>query len=175
MANSVLGGAFEMLQEEAKITGKSAVQQITGVSDPSSQSSSGQAKKGGQGTNEKAVQAPAQQPLGAEQQNSEQQTKEFVKELYESEEPPITQDQAAQKEMEDKQKMEALRQRLHSEYYQQLTQRPKTQEEAERPAEKVERQEMEDLQQKQEEDKKKQPIAVTRAERSTEMFRGASG
>ncbi|MBI4079533.1 MAG: hypothetical protein HY429_04535 [Candidatus Levybacteria bacterium] len=174
MANNIFGGALEILQEEAKITGKAAMQQITGMSDDQKKQAGQAAQQ--QGSNEKTQKAPTQQQNpSSEEGGNEQATKEFVKELYESDEPAITPDQAQQKEMEDKQKMEALRQKLHSEYYQQLTNRPKTQEEAERPAEKVDRQEMEDLQKKQEEDQKKQPIAVNRAERTTEMFRGASG
>jgi len=73
-----------------------------------------------------------------------------------------------QKQMEDQQQLQALRQRLHSEYYQKLiTPTPKP-EENERPAERVERLEMQDLEEEKKKEQEKTPIAVARARSSAE-------
>ena len=82
--------------------------------------------------------------------------------------------QIADKTPEEQQKLRALRKQLHDQYYQQLVNPPKQQEE--RPAEKVEKEkkiEMADLQKKQEE--KPPPLAVVREQNKAEMFRGAAG
>ncbi len=79
----------------------------------------------------------------------------------------------AQKKAEEAQKLANLRNQLHGQYYQQLTNPVKQQEE--RPAEKVEREKMQDLQEKQKKDEKKKPLAVTQAQQSAEKFRGVSG
>ncbi len=78
------------------------------------------------------------------------------------------------KSQEDQEKIKQLRNRLHNEYYQNLVNPPKPKEE--RPQEKLERekqQEMNDLSKKEKE--KPKPLAVQRAQQSTEKFRGASG
>lgn len=113
-----------------------------------------------------------------------QHNEQFVKDLYASSSdglnarqntPDMLQNSTNQKSVDEKQKLESLRKKLHDEvYYQPLINRPKTQEEVERPTEKVEREKMEDLQEKQKKEEEK-PRAVHMAERKTEMFRGASG
>lgn len=106
------------------------------------------------------------------------QNDEFVKELYAPSKPQNSQNtednQRAQ--TEEQAKLAGVRQKLHDEvYYQPLIQGQKARQE-ERPAEKVERekkQEMQDLQKK--ETKKPGPIAVQRAQQTAEKFRGVSG
>lgn len=160
---NILGGTLEIIKEEAGKTVKMAVSQVTGKQAGHSQIVQGQAKK---------PQRPPGESVQLKTPTSDE-TKSFVKGLY-GENPPLKQEEIAKKELEDKQKKDALRQRLHSEYYQQLTNPPKQQEE--RPAEKVEKekkQEMAELEQKKAE--KPPPLAVNRAERKTETFRGVSG
>lgn len=82
-----------------------------------------------------------------------------------------------EKTPEELQKIEKLKQELHQTTYYQPLINPQKQEE-ERPAEKVEREEQQEEQKKLEEikeEEKKVPLAVERAERKTEMFRGVSG
>lgn len=71
-------------------------------------------------------------------------------------------------------------QRMHtSDYYQPLVQKVeqglKRPEDNERAAERVERQQMEDLQEKQKEEEKKQPISVNRAQQSIESDKSMKG
>lgn len=122
---------------------------------------------------------------------------DFVKELYgasPNQKPPeqpkenttATQQQKTAIEMakehpnatpEEIQKMVALRQQLHGEYYQKLITpqgRPEeVQEKQEREADRMERLGMEDLQEKKKEEEKKKPIAVLQQERKTEAPMGA--
>lgn len=149
----ILGGTLEVIQEEVEKGAKAAAQQVVGS----------KAKQVQQQDGSKNV------PVA-----KKEETKQFVKDLYGGEKPQISSEELQKKELEDKQKEEALRQRLHSEYYQQLTNPPKPKEE--RPAEKVEKekkQEMQDLQQK--EAKKPPPLAAQRAAQKVEKFRGVSG
>jgi len=93
----------------------------------------------------------------------------------ESKQPSEFQKQIADKSPEEQKKLIELRNQLHKEvYYDPLVNPVKKQEE--RPAEKIEnekKQEMMDLQEK--EEKKPQPIAVVREQNKAEMFRGAAG
>lgn len=136
---------------------------------------------GGQNQLEQLKDLPKQSPdPKIEDAVSKQQNEQFVKGLY----APSSDNQntqknimssADQKSVDEKQMLVNLRKKLHDEvYYQPLINRPKTQEEEMRPAEKVEREKMEDLQEKQKKEDDK-PRAVHMAERKTEMFRGASG
>lgn len=80
-----------------------------------------------------------------------------------------------QKEAEATQKLHAARQKLHSQYFQKLTtptQQPSKQEELQQEEKKEEQEKMIKLE---EQRKKDEPIALSRAKRSTEMNRGASG
>jgi len=89
--------------------------------------------------------------------------------------PSEFEDQIKDESPEEKMKLAGLRNQLHKEtYYDPLVNPPKKQEE--RPAEKVEqekRQEMQDLQQKDAD--KPPPLAVVRERNKAEMFRGAAG
>lgn len=91
------------------------------------------------------------------------------------EEPSEFQEQIKDKSPEEQKELMELRNQLHKEVYYDPTFNPVKKQE-ERPAEKVEqekKQEMMDLQKK--EEKKPQPLAVTREQNKAEMFRGASG
>lgn len=89
--------------------------------------------------------------------------------------PSEFEEQIKDKTPEEQKKLMELRNKLHKEnYYDPTFNRPQKQEE--RASEKVEnekKQEMVDLQKK--EEKKPQPLAVVREQNKTEMFRGASG
>lgn len=96
--------------------------------------------------------------------------------LVKSEEKPTEfQEQIKDKSPEDQKKLLELRQQLHKDVYYDPTFNPVKKQE-ERPAEKVEnekKQEMAELQQK--EEKKLPPPAVIRERNKAEMFRGAAG
>lgn len=81
----------------------------------------------------------------------------------------------AQKEAEQKQKLEAARRQFHAEYFKRLT--TPSQEPSKR--DKLDQEEQEEKQKKmaeiEEQKKKDEPIALSRAKRGTEMNRGASG
>lgn len=148
----ILGGTLEIIQEEVEKGAKAVGQQVVG-------------------SKAKPKASTSQQP---KQSQDKSQTKQFVKDLYGGEKPQISSEELQKKELEEKQQKEALRQRLHSEYYQGLVNPPKPKEE--RPAEKVEKekqQEMQELQQK--EAKKPPPLAAQRAAQKVEKFRGVSG
>lgn len=118
------------------------------------------------------------QVIGSDAQKSKAETREFVKSIYGADEKTARLDSARLATTEtqkgtEAQKLQKLRQELHSKYYQRTFNPPKQEEE--RPAEKVEkekREEMIDLQQK---EKKKPPVLVQRARERVEKFPGASG
>lgn len=100
----------------------------------------------------------------------------FVKDLYGAANGslPLTPEQLAQQKTQtqvmDQQKMLQLRNQLHqSTYYQPLIARQKTQEEVERPADRVDRQQQEERWELQKKEEKKEPIALTRAKNKTEQ------
>ena len=113
---------------------------------------------------------------------SDEERVKFLRDLYGSAQPSpeasafanASADKSAAKPEEQKKLME-LRSQLHRENYYDPTFNPVKKQE-ERPAEKVEnekKQEMQDLQKK--EEKKPPPLAVVREQNKAEMFRGASG
>lgn len=149
------------------------------------------AKSQGQGENS-GVKADQNQDVAS----SDQQTKEVVDYLYGAKKPqgqqaaqsnqnpqqqsPVNQALGITKKPEEKspeetQKLQKLRQELHqTTYYQPLT-NPKNQEE-ERPAEKVEREKKQKMQEEfQKEQKKPPPLSVKRARERVERLRGVSG
>lgn len=112
----------------------------------------------------------------AEEADSKAKTKAMIKDIYAPSDPNALAKPAEQIEAEDKAKLESLRQKLHKEvYYDPLIERTKKTEEEERPAEKVEREKMEDLQQTQKKKEKQRPIAVQKAQNVVEANRGVSG
>lgn len=148
----ILGGTLEIIQEELEKGAKAVVQQVAG-------SKAKQVQQGGL----KNV------PVA-----KKEETKTFVKDLYGGEKPQISSEELQKKELEEKQQKEALRQCLHSEYYQRLTNPPKPKEE--RPAEKVEKEKKQEMQELQEKEAKKPPLlAAQRAAQKVEKFRGVSG
>lgn len=100
--------------------------------------------------------------------------KAFIKGLY-GEAAPVSEEEKQKKELEDKQKAEALKQRLHSEYYQKLVHRPKAPEE--RPAEKVEREKKEEDWELQKKEAKKPKLsrAVLQQRGTAELPKVVSG
>jgi hypothetical protein len=112
---------------------------------------------------------------------SDEERVKFLRNLYGSTEqissakPSADADAKAMADKEEQKKLLELRNQLHKENYYDPTFNP-PQKQEERPAEKVEnekKQEMQDLQKK--EEKKPPPLAVVREQNKAEMFRGASG
>lgn len=161
---NILGGTLEVIKEETGKTVKTAVSQVTGK-----QNAPGQSQK--QAKKPQSHQPPSESVQSKISKPGE--TKSFVKSLYGQDKAQITQGEVAQKELEDKQKKEALRQRLHSEYYQTLTNPPKQQEE--RPVEKVEREKKQEMAELEQKKAKKPPPLIQRARERVEKFPGASG
>ena len=121
---------------------------------------------------------------------NDQETQDFVKDLYapggkkqnsaNTAQAPQNSNQddatGSQKSVQEQQDLQALRKKLHNEVYYHKLINPNQGQSEERQAEKVERekqQEMVDLQEKEKE--KPRPIAVIRAQNSTEQFRGSGG
>lgn len=157
------GDIIETLGEEIEKGSQTALQQVVG-------------QKPGSGQNQVQKKQPSDQSLTQKDSgsSSNDQTKDFLRDVYAPSSKLPTSIEVQQKEEEDKQKVEALRQRLHSEYYQKLTNPPKPQEE--RPAEKVEREKQQELQELQEQELgKPPPLAAQRAATKVEKFRGVSG
>ena len=114
---------------------------------------------------------------------SDEERVKFLRDLYgrdktanpSDKKPTEFEDQIKDKSPEEQKKLLELRSQLHKEnYYDPTFNRPQKQEE--RPAEKVEnekKQEMQDLQQK--DAKKPPPLAVVREQNKTEIFRGTAG
>lgn len=162
--NNVLGEVLEKGQSTVQKTGKT-------VADSASNAvKSAVSQVAGQDQKEQSVQDNVQKA------NDKAQVAEMVKDLYAPSNPNVKAPSKEQSEAEKKARLANLRQKLHNEvYYEPLIAGQKAQEE-ERPAEKVERekvQEMQDLKKK--EDKKPAPLAVQRAQQSAEKFRGVSG
>lgn len=165
-SNNVLGEVLETGQSAVKNSGKATVNSVAGLAKTAAGQVAGDSSR---------VEANA---AVADQQTASDKTQndEFVKELYAPSQnghnlPPAE----VPAETEEQAKLAGVRQKLHDEvYYQPLIQGSESQEE--RPAEKVERekkQEMQDLQKKEAE--KPAPIAVQRAQQTAEKFRGVSG
>ncbi len=170
-SNNVLGEILEKGQSAVKNSGKTAVNSVAGIAKTAAGQVAGDPNQSG--TNEANVAVSDQHQAASDKV----QTDEFVKELYA---PSKSQDgqnpkDNQQAQTEEQAELASVRQKLHDEvYYEPLIQGSKSQEE--RPAEKVERekkQEMQDLQKK--EAKKSAPIAVQRAQQTAEKFRGVSG
>lgn len=115
--------------------------------------------------------AKEQVTLSDEGHASSDDTKQLVEDIYKpgEEKSPA---EIMQNKAKDKAKLEKTRAKLaaHQRYVQNLLNRPKTPEE--KPAEKAERQQMEDLQ---EAEKKEKPMVIRMAAQKTEKYPGASG
>lgn len=77
--------------------------------------------------------------------------------------------------LEKKRKLEELRQQLHKEVYYDPLVNPKKPQEEERPAEKVEQEKMQDLQEDEQKKKDKPPPLVQKTQQRVEKFPGSSG
>ena len=111
---------------------------------------------------------------GAPRDSEKNDEKRYVSPGQKVQKPSEFEEQIKDKTPEEQKKLMQLRQQLHSQYYQNLVNPPKQQEE--RPAEKVEREkqeEMIDLQKK--EQKKPKDLATRMASERVEKFPGASG
>ena len=135
-----------------------------------------------QNSQQQVQQAPASVPQEGTGQPTEalednELTKEMVEDFYSpSTNIPQNTSSDQQEEMITQQKLAELRRQLHQEVYYDPLVNPKKQEEEERSAERVERQEKEEMQDlEQKEADKPPPIAVQRAQTSTEMNRGVAG
>ena len=180
--DNILGGALNQLGQ----TAKQAVKQVAKVPEEMAKGLGAQVK--GEKPQEKSS---ANQPQ--KQWQSDEERMKFLKDLYgsakqnssepkkdnvqspQNKKPTEFEKKIADKSPEEQKALLELRRDLHKEvYYDPTFNPPKKQEE--RPAEKVEgekKQEMQELQQK--EDKKPPPLAVQREQNKAEMFRGVSG
>ena len=134
-----------------------------------------------QNTGQTQTQVPVVPPSeGTAQPNEDLEDNEFTKEMVEdfyapSTNPAQNMSSEEQEELDTQQKLIALRKQLHDEVYYDPLINPKKQEQ-ERPADRIERQEKEEMQDlEQKEADKPPPIAVQRAQTTTEMNRGVSG
>ncbi|MDO8583391.1 MAG: hypothetical protein Q7R51_02580 [bacterium] len=181
---TILGGTLNQLGQAAK----QAVKQVVKIPEEMAKDVGGQVG---------VITEPAASAKSGESKQwpSDDERIKFLKDLYGSrdmskdgaeEKNPTTgsgqakkptefEEQIADKTPEEQKELAQLRQQLHKQVYYDPTFNPVKQQE-ERPAEKVEnekKKEMMDLQQK--EDKKPQPLAVTREQNKAEQFRGAAG
>jgi hypothetical protein len=161
----VLGGIVEEVAEELKDTGKAIIKEVGRVPGDVVQSGVSQA-------------VDIQQPEKEVEDSRARDSKEITNHLYaKSSQAPAEVEPREILEEKAEQKKKAVREQLkneaHARYYQTLVNRPKAPEE--KPAERVERQKMEDLKEKDEKEKKKKPIVVQRAQQSVEKYRGAAG
>lgn len=157
--DTILGGVLNQLGQTAKKT----VQQVVNLPE------------------EKPGEEKKKEVKPQSQWQSDEERKKFLRDLYgkpdeqQNESLKTDKPQIKTESMEEKKKLLELRQQLHKQVYYDPTFNPQKKQE-ERPAEKVEnekKQEMQDLQQK--DAKKPPPLAVVREQNKTEMFRGAAG
>lgn len=163
---TILGATLGQLGQTAKKAG----QQVVKIPQEMAQDAGGQVG----GIKEPA--ASAESSGEPKQWQSDEERVKFLRDLYGSaKQNPSEEEKLADKPPDEQKKLLELRNQLHREnYYDPTFNRPQEQEE--RPAEKVEqekKQEMQDLQQKKAE--KPPPLAVVRERNKAEMFRGASG
>ena len=182
MKIGAIGEALEIFQEEAEKGLSTAKQQITGKK-PGQAGQTQAQQQGNQAAQQQpppiADQTAANLPsesIGSNQPQDDS-SKQFIQDLYGGKASSITEEEIQQKELEDKQKQEALRQKLHREYYEKLV-TPAKQKEP-RIQEKIEQEEEEKKQAiALEEEKKKKdelPVVVTKDMGTKEKLRGVSG
>ncbi len=171
--DDVLGEVLEKGQSTVQKTGKAvsdvavnAVKAVTGQVTGSD--ASGQQMEANASPQDQASQADAQA-----------QVKDMVKDLYapsapQSGEPVMSKEQI---EEADRVKLEQVKQQLHNEvYYGPLIKRAEgASKEEERPAERVERQEMQEIDAEQKKEKKKPDFALQREQRRAEVKGGIGG
>lgn len=165
----------EQLLEQGKNTSLNAVK--TTVSDISATVSDQVGMANETNSSNQQGQVPRQEPVANEVLEENQRTRELIKDFYSPSEDYVK--GGSQVPQTDDQKLAAVRQKLHQElhnevYYQNLISYEQSKPE-ERPAEKVERQEMEELQIKQQKQQAELPIAVKMAQTHTETSPGIAG
>ncbi len=176
---TILGATLGQLGQTAKQT----IKQVAKLPEEMAKDIGGQVGSAKQNAGENKVSD------NKSQWQSDEERMKFLRDLYGSSEKTISSESSGEpvssvkssadaKAMADKEEQKnllELRQQLHKENYYDQTFNPVEKQE-ERPAEKVEnekKQEMQDLQQK--DAKKPPPLAVTREQNKAEQFRGASG
>lgn len=187
---SILGGALNQLGQ----TAKQAVKQVIKIPEEMAEDVAGQV---GVSAKQSPDENKVQENKSEKQWQSDEERIKFLKDLYGKSDmsqdgaldpkknanttpptggkPTEFQEQIADKSSEEQKNLMELRNQLHREVYYDPTFNPVKKQE-ERPAEKVEmekKQEMQDLQEK--EDKKPAPLAVVREQNKAEQFRGAAG
>lgn len=171
-SNNVLGEVLEKGQTVVQKTGKAASDSASNLA----KTAAGQVA--GDSNNQSGVDETNATVSDQQAVNDKAQTEELVKGLYAPSKPQNNQDSQTvnpQSEQEKQAELARVRQKLHDEvYYQPLVQGKKAQEE--RPAEKIEKEKKQELQNLQKKEAKKPPpIAVQRAQQTAEKFRGVSG
>lgn len=181
--STILGATLGQLGQTAKKAGQQIVKLPIEMSRDAGEQIGGSAPLR-QGSEEQAKQNASSESKGWQ---SDEERVKFLKDLYGSakQNPSSGQNsldksasfaEASAAKPEEKKALLELRNQLHKENYYDPTFNPPKKQEEERPAEKVEmekKQEMQDLQQK--EAKKPSPLAVQREQKKVEMFRGPAG
>ncbi len=185
--DTILSGALNQLGQSAK----QAIKQVVKVPGEMAEDAGAQIREKTDANLPSGGQSSQEQPES--RFSSDEERKEFLKRLYgKSETSNLDQAEKDQKDKgkslkdneferqianktpQEQEQLRQLRKALHGEYYQQLV-NPKRQEE-ERPAEKVEKEkkiEMQELEQKKAE--RPPPLPIQRAQERVEKFPGASG
>ncbi len=154
----LLSDVLDTVKDETKAIARTAKTQVTGEEKEKT-----------------ASQVEKKEASSVKSQSNPEETKKIVKHLYGADAASVSDAEKQQKEARDKQKEQDLLKQLHDEsYYQPLVNPAKQQEE--KPAEKIEREKMEELQQEEEKEKKKpKPLAVQMEQSKAERSRGVSG
>lgn len=171
---TILGGTLNQLGQVAK----QSVKQVVKIPEEMAQDAGGQV-----GILRKDDDQVKDDKSQSQWQSNEERIR-FLKDLYgksdmsqdgtQSKKSSEFQEQIVDKSSEEQKKLIELRQQLHRDYYDKLTNPPKQQEE--RPAEKVEQEKKQELAELEQKDAKKPPpLAVVREQNKAEMFRGAAG
>ena len=168
--DSVLGQALGQLGTVIKDTAKQVVKIPSQAAEDVEKQIAGNVKDKDQDTQDKKTESVSQN-------DSKKQTGEVVRSFY-AKSPQSTDDefrkQIKDKSPEEQKKLLELRQKLHRETYYDPTFNPPKQQE-ERPAEKVENENKQEMQELEQKEAKKPPPLVQRARERVERFPGASG
>jgi hypothetical protein len=182
--NGMFGELLEQGQQVVQNTVKSAVSDVAGTVAGQAGIKNETNNSGNKTQTQVKNQTQAPTESSTLQAASTSETMDLVKEFYAPSEgiTPVSPDDKQQEQQITQQKLEKLRQELHSgEYYQPLIayETKKPGEEEEGAAQRVEKQEKEEEQKKMELEEKKakgdQDIATNRAQRAVESNRGVAG
>ena len=170
--DDVLGEVLEKGQSTVQKTGKA----VTGAAVNAVKAVTGQVT--GSDVSGQQMEANASPQDQASQADAQAQVNDMVKDLYAPSSPQDGQPALSKEQIEeaDKAKLEQVKQQLHNEvYYQPLINKAQSQGEEERPAEKVEREEIQELQEERNKEKKKPDYALQREQRRAEVKGGIAG